>query len=101
MDLKIKSVQFQRNGICGEPFHAVWFSFTDKGREENLIATLTDHKYGCLIIDPLVPESHWRGDHFERDLREAIVHWYSERFSISTLEYARAELNDRLTEKVY
>lgn len=100
MNVKIKEVQFQRNGISGEPFHAVWFTLREEGKTHNLIAVLSDNKGGCFVIDPLAPESHWRGDNFEPDMRYAIVSWYGKKYSLVYTE-AKKQLNDGLRVAVY
>ena len=106
MNLKIKSVQFQRNGISGEPFYAVWFSFKEEEKEYNLIATVTDTKGGSHVVDPNNPGSKWKGDNFEPELRQAIIRDYISNVSDKhgtkmTITQAKEELNDGLKERVY
>ena len=96
MDIKNARVTFHRNGVSGEPFHAVSFSH----EHENLIATVTDEKGGCHVINPENLGMCYRGDNFERDLRDAIIKWYSGTYGV-TLVRARDELNDGLTVKVF
>lgn len=97
MHIKIKTIEFQRNGVRGEPFYAVWF--TDDEKQE-LIAIITDVKGGCHVIDPLVPENHFRGDNYEWDIRYGVVQWYSLKYEIS-IERSREELNDGLHKRVW
>lgn len=96
VELKIGEIYFHRNGVGGEPFHVVTFRHDNR----DLIATLTDTKGGCHVIDPKDPEFMWRGDNFEKSLRHWTIDWYAGKWN-KTLIQARDELNDGLTEKVY
>lgn len=96
MKTKIDTIEFQRNGVMGEPFYAVWFTY----EKQKLIAVVTQEAGGCHVIDPLKPENHFRGDHFEKDIRYAIQYWCSLKYGI-TLDQARIELNDGLQKAVY
>ena len=96
MQVKPCKVIFHRNGVSGEPFYAV--SFTHE--HEKLIATVTGEKGGCHVINPGNHNLCYRGDNFEKVLREEIVLYYSKEFKVN-LKQAMEELNDGLTEKVY
>jgi hypothetical protein len=87
MNIKIDGIAYQRNGISGEPFYQVFFRYSEKGMEERkLIAVLTDRKKHCFVIDPSDIQNHWRGDHFERDLRDAIINDFAKRHERSYAE---------------
>lgn len=83
---KVEQVSFHRNGIGGEPFHAVLFrtnaSDMDMTANELMLGIVFDAPGACAVvaIKPLLDsavgvrfgENSWRGDHFEDELRDAI-----------------------------
>ena len=93
MDITIDGIDFQRNGIGGEPFYQVFFRFKEPGiPEKPLIGILTGYKCHCFVVDPANIENHWRGDHFESDLRKAICNHYAKKYGRS-YEEERTVLN--------
>jgi hypothetical protein len=79
--LIVRFVHFQRNGIGGAPFHTVSLEGTLDGEERRFIATVfsadEDESFTgyCAVveIDDNGPvSSAWRGDQFERGLRDVI-----------------------------
>jgi hypothetical protein len=86
-NIKIDGVEFQRNGIGGQPFYQVFFRYSEKGMEERkLIGVLTGNKTYCFVIDPSDIQNHWRGDNFERELRDAVINHYAKVRGRSYLE---------------
>jgi hypothetical protein len=84
MNIKIDGIEFQRNGIGGQPFYQVFFRYSEKGMEERkLIGVLTGNKTYCFVIDPSDIQNHWRGDNFERELRDAIINHYAKKHDCS------------------
>ncbi len=78
--LKIEQVEYHRNGICGEGFHAILF----KDGSESMLAIVFDGAGQCAVVsrDKLPDvgvafgENSYRGDHYEDSLRAAIrEHW--------------------------
>jgi hypothetical protein len=79
MKLKISDIAHHRNGICGIPFAVVLF--TDTGPEgSRKIAILFEHEGYCAVLDVdklaqgdiAFGKNSWRGDRFEKPLRDAI-----------------------------
>lgn len=80
MNIKIKQIDYHRNGTRANGFHAVLFSW----EKQNFLATVFDGEGDCAVIclDMIATSgvSHgsnsWRGDDFEDALRKAIKdHW--------------------------
>lgn len=78
--MKIKQVEYHRNGICGNGFHVV--TFTDKKRP--MVGIVFDEKGSCAVFDTDMlgkgiiefGVNSWRGDTYEDALRDAITkHW--------------------------
>jgi hypothetical protein len=76
---EIVQIEHHRNGVSGEPFHAVLFKDT---QDELFVATVFDTRntVAVLRVAPLSTEqgvrfgyNSWRGDHFEPELRAAIA----------------------------
>ena len=79
MKLKIKEIAYHRNGVSGAGFHAVLFQ--DKENKADMVGIVFDEP-GCVaILDTNLlaagnikfGENSWRGDHYEKDLREAVA----------------------------
>ena len=92
------TISHHRNGVMGEPFYTV--QFKDRETKEYLIAIVTGVKGGCHVINPEDPAVNYRGDNYEKDVRNAIVAWYCVQYNL-TADRAIVELNDGLPEKVY
>ena len=92
------TINYQRNGIMGEPFYTV--QFKDRETKEFLIAVVTSRKGGCHVINPEDTTLCYRGDNYECPLREEIIRWYAAKYSLSLVE-AKDELNDGMIEEVY
>lgn len=80
--LKIQEIQFHRNGVSGSGFHAVRFAVTTGPAEEhgNFLATVFEGPGDIAVINlDKISEygvslgNKWRGDHYERAIREAIT----------------------------
>jgi hypothetical protein len=78
MKLKIIGTAHHRNGICGAPFHVV--IFRDSGPEgSRKVAIVFDEPHHCAVLDIAklaiadiaFGSNSYRGDVFERSLREA------------------------------
>ncbi len=78
----INSVQYQRNGVSGTGFSQVYFRLRNDNDTNglHLIGVVFPEEKSCAVLDPLDPTSHYRGDHFEVDLRTAITNDRLERF---------------------
>lgn len=85
MKRQIIQIQRHRNGVCGDPFHAVLFYDTDG---EKFLATVFDREKDALPVAVLSVErmndpktgvlfgiNSWRGDHYSDWLYEQISHW--------------------------
>lgn len=81
--IKIRAIALHRNGITGEPFHAVLFDedkhahSDDQGRK---VAVVFDEPDYCAVLDVAMlaagniafGSNSWRGDEYEPHLRKAI-----------------------------
>lgn len=78
MRVQITAAMFHRNGISGEPFYQIFFRFTDTGNSNRpMIATLFRTPLYCAVLDHAgIAEGEtgqaWRGDNFEKPLRDAL-----------------------------
>lgn len=80
---RIIQVAYHRNGVSGEGFHAVRFE-ADEVKGE-MVAIVFKEPYHCAVLNVEMlsdPEcgvkfgaNSWRGDRYERELREAIAAW--------------------------
>lgn len=75
MKIKILSIEYHRNGVMGNPFYVVLF----KHEGTTKVATVFEEQGSVAVLDVgLLAEgvieypNRWRGDDFERELREAI-----------------------------
>jgi hypothetical protein len=80
MKLTIIDIAHHRNGICGAPFNTVLFE--DSGPEgSRKVAILFEAEYHCAVLDVAklaagdiaFGSNSFRGDHYERHLRNAIA----------------------------
>lgn len=80
MKIVIESIQYHRNGISGAPFHVVLFA--DSGEEgSRKLAVVFDSPWHTAVLDVgkltqgdiAFGSNSWRGDHYERPLRRAIL----------------------------
>lgn len=79
---KIKSIAHHRNGMGGEPFYAVLFTRNQQGaKRRDMVGIVFDKPgvYVAILDVPLLAEGNikfaenaWRGEEFEKELREAI-----------------------------
>lgn len=82
MKLKITKIDYHRNGVAGNGFHVVLFTW----RNRNMVATVFEGAGNCAVLDMYetamghleYPENRWRGDDFEPQLRAAIAASYPE-----------------------
>lgn len=79
--LVITDIDSQRNGVAGEGFYVVKFTYyvgelhgdVVWGQREELLGVLfPSDSSRTAIIDPLNLASHWRGDRFADALRKAV-----------------------------
>jgi hypothetical protein len=82
-DITVKKVAYHRNGIMGESFHVILFSYLESlsSDRRNMVAMVFDNKYTCGVLDidetakgniDFAMGNSWRGDYFEPFLRDAI-----------------------------
>lgn len=86
--IKVRSIALHRNGVCGEPFHAILFD-EDKGvhpdDQGRKVAIVFDEPDYCAVLDVQMlaagdiafGSNSWRGDEYERHLRKAIKQYQS------------------------
>lgn len=81
----ITEIDSQRNGVAGEGFYVVKFSYyfgelhgdVVWGQREELVGILfPSDSSRTAIIDPANLKSHWRGDHFASALRREISNYF-------------------------
>jgi hypothetical protein len=78
MKIKVKELAWHRNGVGGEGFYAVLFTWFDgEDREAHMLAHVFDGLGQCAVhcLDKKTVKigvNSWRGDHFEPELRKAI-----------------------------
>ena len=83
MNIKVKKIAYHRNGISGEPFHAVVF----KDRRFTGLAVVFDESKHVAVFDlELLGKeifefgaNSYRADLYEPELREAIEAWEESR----------------------
>lgn len=92
MKLTIKAIQSHRNGISGNHFYSVFFSFDEDGEHHDLIAVITSGSGNCFVVSQYDAKACWRGDHFESELKEAVAQWVSKRWN-TPVERIRKELD--------
>lgn len=81
---RIEQIAYHRNGVCGVPFYAVIFTSKQDRKVERFVASVFPDS-GCVSVIGLdralttdgvtFSLNSWRGDHFEDELRAAIVAW--------------------------
>ena len=78
MKLRFHSIQSHRNGISGEPFHALLFQDPDEGTMLGVVFDAPQH-VAVFNLSKLAAGNiafgvnSWRGDHYEPYLRQAIA----------------------------
>ena len=85
MEIKIRKIDFHRNGVSGEGFHVATFDWEDKDEDEkvvrHMVATIFEAQGQCAVLDinellkdniGVAEGNSWRGDHFEEELRKEI-----------------------------
>ena len=88
--MNIQEIAYHRNGVSGEPFYVVSFSDPDAvgempGADGEMVAVVFDidadePSWRTAVLDRELlgagviafAENSWRGDHYDRDLRQAI-----------------------------
>lgn len=99
--IKVTEIARHRNGVGGNPFHAVTFTAHVGGRKATtFLATVFDGQGNIAVIATSLlatmgvefGSNSWRGDDFEPTVREAIGQW-------EDAEWARfeARCNDEVT----
>jgi hypothetical protein len=80
---KVNKVAYHRNGICGNGFYVILF----KSDYHEMVGILFEEKGSCAVLDvnevvngnvDFANGNSWRGDHFEPELRKAIVDYEKE-----------------------
>jgi len=78
MKIKIKSIDYQRNGVTGAGFHVVHFTDGQEPWDEMIGIVFEEPKY-IAVISPWAGTEwikyHWRGDYYEDALREVVGSW--------------------------
>jgi hypothetical protein len=74
---KVLGVEYHRNGVSGEGFHAVEFEATTG---INMIAVVFEEGGYCAVLQSDTIHLKWRGDCFEKELRDAIEKFEENRF---------------------
>ena len=64
---------FHRNGVAGAPFWLVTFDALEGRTTTRLWAMIFDASETYALINPLDPESKWRGDNFASIVRHALA----------------------------
>ena len=91
--MKIIQIASHRNGVNGEPFHAILFKTRIAGRTDTtFLATVFDAPghVSVIAIDLLAEQgvtfgaNSWRGDHYEADLRAAIARYRTDTPTMET-----------------
>jgi hypothetical protein len=91
MNIVIKEIQSHRNGVSGNHFFSVFFTFNEDGQIHDLIGIVMPGAGNCFIVSKDYPEKCWRGDHFEPDLKEAVSQWTSKMWN-HPIEKARKDI---------
>lgn len=80
MKIKVTKIASHRNGISGEPFYVCLFTVGN----HNMMATVFGDIGYCAVLDldltakgniEFAMGNSWRGDYYEKDLRQAIAEW--------------------------
>lgn len=95
--INVKEIAYHRNGIGGEPFHVVLFTMRDTDSEttapdskpiiHNMMAVVFEQPYQVSVFDhdKLKQDiigfgyNSWRGEVYERQLRQAIARWWNQK----------------------
>ena len=81
MKITVKQIAHHRNGVRGEGFYVVLFSWRDGKRVRNMMATVFGGKCRIAVLDvdetqkgnvAFAEGNSWRGDDFETEIRRAI-----------------------------
>lgn len=79
--LKILQLDYHRNGVGGNGFYIIAFDFEeDEGNQRKMVGIVFEDQGNCAVFDRELLgkgevrffHNSWRGDHFEKQLREAI-----------------------------
>ena len=70
---EVHGVRFHRNGIGGEGFHVVTFTYlASDGSADALLGVVFREDGHVAVLDPTDADRRWRGDNFEDGLRRAV-----------------------------
>jgi hypothetical protein len=81
LKLKLVSVAYHRNGVCGNGFTVCIFKWKDGVKNRRMVATLFEEEGSCAVFDldelnkeniAFAKGNSWRGDEFEPQLRKMI-----------------------------
>lgn len=82
MNIKITGLSYHRNGVHGNGFHVVLFTWKDGRRTRRMVATVFMESGNLAVLDidetaagniAFAEGNSWRGDDFEQVLRAAIL----------------------------
>lgn len=79
--LKIEEIASHRNGVSGNGFYIVTFHEARKHHAPRMVAVVFLEQGNCAVFDRELlgqgviafGRNSWRGDNYERELREAIA----------------------------
>lgn len=101
---KYKEIDYHRNGIGGEGFHAIVFENTDGQRMVGITFNQGDTANGILTavldIDLLnqenirFGENSWRGDNYHEELQEIVKEYKSEKEKELTADFGIGDMID-------
>jgi hypothetical protein len=76
---KVTQIEHHRNGVRGDPFHAVLFTSKEDGHKMLAMVFDTPNTVGVIDLDLIrehgvtFAENSFRGDEYEPELRHAIT----------------------------
>lgn len=83
----IKTVEYHRNGVWGQPFNVVTFTQKNGHKNQNMIAILfVDSGGNCAVFDTdllgqgniAFGKNSWRGDIYEKEMRKVVEEYWDE-----------------------
>lgn len=116
--MKLTAVEYHRNGVGGEGFHAVAFTFREDGAKHRMIATvftagdIPDGEVGpctgrLAVLDAdlaaagklgRAPMNQWRSDNFEPTIRQWIAQYTAKQAEELKASAARIEASADLVD---
>ena len=83
-EVKIRTIAYHRNGVCGNGFHVVLFDYKQGRHWLRMCATVFEELGSIAVLDlnltnkgnvAFANGNSWRGDHYEPVIRKAIAEW--------------------------